>query len=151
MAPAGWYSGAERYIFYVRKDGSANYTKKRLLLPFPAQQCRQLLLNELTIINQLSLPAEGLLPNFTAASGSDIFFAAESSTRRMTRRGPTGRRYGFPFPARSGAFDLRISAGSYPGHGRIYKNNAAVGTDRSTTRSTYQTYADDILIRAINT
>lgn len=41
-------------------------------------------------------------------------------------------------------FGLKTSNGSYIAYGRIYKNGGAVGTVRSTTETSYQTYAEDI-------
>jgi len=41
------------------------------------------------------------------------------------------------------SFQLK-AAGGATAYGRIYKNGAAVGTERSTASSTYQTYSEDI-------
>ncbi len=37
-AKQGWYSGAERYLFVLRKDASGNYTQKALLAPAPERR-----------------------------------------------------------------------------------------------------------------
>lgn len=41
-------------------------------------------------------------------------------------------------------FDLKSDNGATPVYGRIYRNGVAVGTERSTTNSSYQSYSEDI-------
>jgi hypothetical protein len=42
------------------------------------------------------------------------------------------------------SFDLQTNGGSYTAYGRIYKNGVAVGTQRSTTSTTYVTFSEDL-------
>lgn len=44
-------------------------------------------------------------------------------------------------------FDLK-SAGGFQAMGRIYKNGSAIGTERTTASSSYQTYSEDIVFAA---
>jgi hypothetical protein len=41
-------------------------------------------------------------------------------------------------------FDLRSSSTTYSVYGRIYRNDAALGTERSTNSTTYVTYSEDL-------
>jgi len=44
-------------------------------------------------------------------------------------------------------FDLLLTNNSYPSaYARIYKNGVAVGTERSTNQTSYQTYSEDIAV-----
>jgi hypothetical protein len=41
-------------------------------------------------------------------------------------------------------FDLRTGNIAYTAYGQIYKNGAAIGTERTTTSVTYTTYSEDL-------
>ncbi len=131
-AKQGWYSGAERYIAYLRKDGSGLYTRKLLLL-LPGKE---------------SLPAERLRIAFTAESGANVVFAAD-----RLRSIPTSTSYAryktiaMPFAGTvSVAFDLRSTVDGVPAYGKVYQNAVAIGTERSTTSTSFQTYTEDIAV-----
>jgi hypothetical protein len=129
-AKQGWYSGAERYVFALRKDGSGNYTNKRLLQPEPARR-----LSPLDIIAPL-----------VVATGATQMWAADAEAAITATPYTKEKEAWMPVSGVvSVYFELKSQAGG-TAYGRIYINGTAVGTERTTTSLSYVPFTEDITI-----
>jgi hypothetical protein len=87
------------------------------------------------------------LATLATASPNTIFFTDNTEISG----GLTSYQKVFEFKCLQGGilnftFTLKSNVGSYTAYGRIYKNGAAEGTERSTTSTSYQTYNEEITV-----
>jgi hypothetical protein len=142
----GWYVGNDRYIFALYKDGSGNYTRKRLLLPLMQTQPHFLAPYSIepfsmTIsCNQLNLP-------YTAAAGDVQLYAADAEAYMSGNDFVKKKEIFMPFAGVVNVyFEMRIGDSEHYYEGRVYINGSAVGTLRQDNNTNYTPYNEDITI-----
>lgn len=129
-AKQGWYSGSDRYVFYLRKDASGNYADKAILPDTPHRQLEG---------SRMVLPfyvGTGATQNYS----SDVLASTTSTSYVQLKE------LVIPFSGTVNVyFVVGSSTGGYPGYARIYKNAVAVGTERSGD-NTPDAYSEDIAV-----
>jgi len=128
-AKQGWYGGAERYVFYLRKDGSGNYADKAILPDAPHRQ----------------LEGARLILPFYVGTGAEQNYSSDVRASTTSIDYVQLKELVIPF---SGTVNLYFEVGStggYTAYGRIYKNGVAVGTQRTGDTSP-DAYDEDIAV-----
>jgi len=130
----GWYVGNHRYIFKLYKDGSGNYTRKRLLLPEPQEQIG-------------TIEADKLFLSFTPADGTIQAYASDIERTTESQTHIKIKEICMPFTGTVNVyFELKTGNFNYSASGRIYINQAAVGIDRITTSESYVSFDEAIAV-----
>lgn len=133
-AKQGWYSGSDRYIGGLWKDSAGNYSRKWIYPP--------------NGLDTLRYTGDGEIIFPPKATGSTTIFYDDDvfSTAGNVYSEVVG--YVVPFfGSVSVVFSLAATSGG-TAYGRIYKNGAAVGTQRSTSSTSYTAYTETVAVEA---
>ncbi len=154
----GWYGTAgaalHRYVAKLHKDGSGNYTKKHLLI-FSTQGLA--LLGSGALVFDGSVNAKGVMTMESSsdvhaqdpAAGDVVWLAADADV--STTSGAYVKMKEMVAPATGIyriVFDLWETSAVQTAYGRIYKNGAAFGTERSNQSTNPVTYTEDLAFTA---
>lgn len=130
-AKQGWYSGAERYVFYLYKNASGNYTQKALLGSAVSRQ-----------LDRLTSSLLLLQDSWRSLDGATQFWAANTEKLHALTAYTKQKEIIAPFGGIINVyFELCVSS-TGTAYGRIYKNDVAHGTERNTGSSVYQAYSE---------
>lgn len=129
-AKQGWYSGSDRYVFYLRKDGSGNYADKAILPDAPHRQLDGA---------RMTLP-------FYVGTGAEQNYSSDVQASTPSTSYVQLKELVVPFSGTVNVyFEVGSTASAYTAYGRIYKNGVAVGTER-TGDTTPDSYTEDIAV-----
>jgi hypothetical protein len=146
-AKQGWYSGLNRYIGGLYKDSGGNYTKKWLYRASSGgvQNLKEYGDGTIEILGALTVDGDILFPGVSPGAQLNLWadFAGpnDSSTVYVKHKEI--------FCPVAGTFTVQFDLaadGSHSAYGRVYKNGAAAGTERSQTSASFTTYSENITV-----
>ena len=148
----GWYVGNDRYIGGLYKDASGNYTEKYLYFLVGVNSVKVFGDGTIKFVGGIVSFVGGIV-NFSGAdltaddvaTGANINLSADAERTSANTSYNKSKEIVCPFYGVINVyFEIRSNVGDYDVCGRVYKNGAAVGTERKTQSTSYVSYNEDI-------